>query len=162
MAEWLSTIEDAIQREGRMEALLLRGSRSFRSIVHRSQVRRMARENRDHSRILRRHLRELLGGPKGPGRTPRRIQPLGLMKPTEALEEALSFKTELADFYESCVETIEDRYLRIFVQILIRCEREDRKLLLAMIEAEEQGLVPVGADEYEADQEEAGNRTEAA
>ena len=84
------------------------------------------------------------------------------MKPMEALDEALSYKTELADFYEEFVETIEDRYLRIFVQILIRCEREDRKLLLAMIEAEEQGLVPVGADEFEADQEDEKGRTEAA
>ena len=163
MSEWLNTIEDAIEREGRMEALLLRGSRSFRSIVHRSQVRRMARENRDHSRILRRHLRELLGGPRGPGRTPRRIQPLGLMKPSEALEDALAYKTELANFYEEFVETIEDRYLRIFVQILVRCEREDRTLLLSMIEAEEHGLVPVGADEFEADKEdENARRTEAA
>jgi len=163
MPDYLNTIEEAIQREGRMEALLLRGSRSFRSIVHRSQVRRMARENRDHSRILRRHLRELQGGPKGPGRTPRRIQPLGLMKPTEALEEALAYQTELADFYDEFKEKIEDRYLRIFVQILVRCEREDRNLLEAMIEAEEQGLVPIGADEYEADKEaQAADRTEAA
>ena len=161
MLDWMSTIEDAIDREGRMEALLLRGSRSFRSIVHRSQVRRMARENRDHSRILRRHLREIMGGPKGPGRTPRRIQPLGLMRPVEALEQALEYQTELAEYYESFVETIEDRYLRIFVQILARCEREDRRLLQSMIEAEEQGLVPVGADEFEADRED-DERTEAA
>ena len=153
MDDPLRTIEDAIGREGRMEALLLRGARSFSSTVHRSQVRRMARENRDHSRILRRHLRELRGGPKGPGRTPRRVLPLGPMRPPEALEEALSFKTELAGYYEDITGGIEDRYLRKFVEILARCEREDRKLLESMIEAEENNLVPVGADEYEADQE---------
>jgi hypothetical protein len=153
MNDPLNTIEEAIAREARMEALLLRGARSFTSTVHRSQVRRMARENRDHSRILRRHLRELRGGPRGPGRTPRRVLPLGPMRPPEALEEALSFKTDLAGYYEDILGGIEDRYLQKFVEILARCEREDRKLLETMIEAEEQNLVPVGADEYEADME---------
>ena len=163
MDEALTTIEEAIGRESRMEALLLRGARTFESTVHRSQVRRMARENRDHSRILRRHLRELRGGPKGPGRTPRRVLPLGPMRPPEALEEALSFKTHLADYYEEITGGIEDRYLRKFVEILARCEREDRRLLLTMIEAEDHDLVPIGADEYEADREmERRDSTEAA
>jgi rubrerythrin len=153
MDDPLKTIEEAIGREARMEALLLRGARSFTSTVHRSQVRRMARENRDHSRILRRHLRELRGGPKGPGRTPRRVLPLGPMRPPEALEEALSYKTILASYYEEIQGGLEDRYLRKFVEILARCEREDRRLLLAMIDAEERNEVPIGADEYEADQE---------
>ena len=153
MDDPLNTVEDAIVREARMEALLLRGARTFGSTVHRSQVRRMARENRDHSRILRRHLRELRGGPKGPGRTPRRVLPLGPMRPPEALEEALSYKVALAGYYDEIRNSIEDRYLRKFVEILSRCEREDRRLLVSMIEAEDQNLVPVGADEYEADQE---------
>ena len=153
MDDPLRPIEDAILREARMEALLLRGARSFQSTVHRSQVRRMARENRDHSRILRRHVRELRGGPRGPGRTPRRVLPLGPMRPPEALEKALGYKSALAGYYEEITGGIEDRYLRKFVEIVARCEREDRKLLESMIDAEEQNLLPIGADEYEADQE---------
>jgi hypothetical protein len=153
MRERLEKLEQSIKDELRMEALLLRGSRAFSATVHQAKARRMGRENRDHARILRRHLRELDGGPIGPGRMSRRVMPLGKTSPTEALTEALTLEDNLADCHEENVLRIEDPYLKLFVGILGTSAREDRRILTAMIEAEETGQVPVGADEYEADLE---------
>ena len=153
MRERLEKIEQSIKDELRMEALLLRGSRAFLATVHQAKARRMGRENRDHARILRRHLRELDGGPVGPGRMSRRVMPLGKTTPAEALTEAMTLEERLAARHEENSQAIQDPYLKLFVGILGTSAREDRRVLTAMIEAEESGQVPVGADEYEADLE---------
>ncbi len=75
------------------------------------------------------------------------------MKPEAALDAALDAKREMSAYYIEIAVTVEDRFLRKFVDILGRCEIEGRELLYAMRGAEERGHVPLGADEFEADLE---------
>lgn len=73
--------------------------------------------------------------------------PLGKTPPDEALSEALAQGDRLADAHETNGRLIRDPYLKIFVGILGNSAREDRRLLSAMIEAEEKGQIQLGADE---------------
>ena len=103
-------------------------------------LHRMALEDRDHGRILRRH-RADLDDPANPEPIVRRMLPThieirGEMGYYRAVLTAVQMKAEAAEYYRKLAPAAENRYIRTFLQILANREEEQRDILADMLDAQ--------------------------
>jgi rubrerythrin len=139
--ELSEAIDRAIAEEERMERWLEYVSRRVEAPWVKSFLHRMALEDRDHGRILRRHRNDLevLPPPAGNGRRPplpTHIEIRGEMGYYRALLTAVQMKAEAAEYYRKLAPAAENRYLRTFLQILANREEEQRDLLADLLDAQ--------------------------
>jgi len=129
----VESIRTAIEDERRLEALVDRAARPPLRTTEAALLRDKARDVRDQARILLRHLRDLTEGirPGHPGRFPRRTVPLGKTEPMATIREAPSVILGLIARYRDLLRTVDDRYLRAYLRVLI----ENRLDLSVYIEA---------------------------
>ena len=133
-------IDRAIASEERMERWLEFVSRRVEAPSVKSFLHRMALEDRDHGRILRRH-RADLSAPvelllaKKPV-LPTHIEIRGEMGYYRALLTAVQMKAEAAEYYRKLAPVAENRYIRTFLQILANREEEQRDILADMLDAQ--------------------------
>jgi rubrerythrin len=123
-----------------MERWLEYVSRRVEAPSVKSFLHRMALEDRDHGRILRRHRSDLEvpGCDTAPRRPslPTHIEIRGEMGYYRALLTAVQMKAEAAEYYRKLAPSAENRYLRTFLQILANREEEQRDLLADMLDAQ--------------------------
>lgn len=135
-----TAIDRAIAEEERMERWLEYVSRRVEAPSVKSFLHRMALEDRDHGRILRRHRNDLEvpGCEVAPRRPslPTHIEIRGEMGYYRALLTAVQMKAEAAEYYRKLAPSAENRYLRTFLQILANREEEQRDLLADMLDAQ--------------------------
>ena len=135
-----TAIDRAIAEEERMERWLEYVSRRVEAAAVKSFLHRMALEDRDHGRILRRHRNDLEApapvlSTKRPS-LPTHIEIRGEMGYYRALLTAVQMKAEAAEYYRKLVPAAENRYLRTFLQILANREEEQRDLLADLLDAQ--------------------------
>lgn len=135
-----TAIDRAIAEEERMERWLEYVSRRVEAPSVKSFLHRMALEDRDHGRILRRHRSDLEvpsceAAPRRPS-LPTHIEIRGEMGYYRALLTAVQMKAEAAEYYRKLAPSAENRYLRTFLQILANREEEQRDLLADMLDAQ--------------------------
>ena len=135
-----TAIDRAIAEEERMERWLEYVSRRVEAPSVKSFLHRMALEDRDHGRILRRHRNDLEvpgceAAPRRPN-LPTHIEIRGEMGYYRALLTAVQMKAEAAEYYRKLAPSAENRYLRTFLQILANREEEQRDLLADMLDAQ--------------------------
>ena len=133
-------IDRAIAEEERMERWLEYVSRRVEAQPVKSFLHRMALEDRDHGRILRRHRLDLdtplpETRPERPA-LPTHIEIRGEMGYYRALLTAVQMKAEAAEYYRKLAPSAENRYLRTFLQILANREEEQRDLLADLLDAQ--------------------------
>jgi len=135
-----TAIDRAIAEEERMERWLEYVSRRVEAPSVKSFLHRMALEDRDHGRILRRHRNDLeVPGCEAALRRPNlptHIEIRGEMGYYRALLTAVQMKAEAAEYYRKLAPSAENRYLRTFLQILANREEEQRDLLADMLDAQ--------------------------
>ncbi|MDH3592058.1 MAG: ferritin family protein [Planctomycetota bacterium] len=135
-------LDRAIAEEERMERWLEYVSRRVEAQPVKSFLHRMALEDRDHGRILRRHRADLEDGPSdialGAKRPPlpTHIEIRGEMGYYRALLTAVQMKAEAAEYYRKLAPAADNRYLRTFLQILANREEEQRDVLADMLDAQ--------------------------
>jgi len=137
----LSTaIDRAIAAEERMERWLEYVSRRVEAPSVKSFLHRMALEDRDHGRILRRHRADLDAPMEPPANRkpplPTHIEIRGEMGYYRAMLTAVQMKAESAECYRKLAPTAENRYIRTFLQILANREEEQRDILADMLDAQ--------------------------
>jgi len=135
-----SAIDRAIAEEERIERWLEYVSRRVEAAPVKSFLHRMALEDRDHGRILRRHRNDLdapeaVIQPRRPN-LPTHIEIRGEMGYYRALLTAVQMKSEAAEYYRKLAPAAENRYLRTFLQILANREEEQRDLLADLLDAQ--------------------------
>jgi len=135
-----TALDRAISEEERMERWLEYVSRRVEAQPVKSFLHRMALEDRDHGRILRRHRNDLEGPPlprthKKPA-LPTHIEIRGEMGYYRALLTAVQMKAEAAEFYRKLAPAADNRYLRTFLQILANREEEQRDILADLLDAQ--------------------------
>jgi len=135
-----TALDISIAEEERLERWLEYVSRRVEAPSVKSFLHRMALEDRDHGRILRRHRNDLNApDPVGPARRPSlptHIEIRGEMGYYRALLTAIQMKAEAAEYYRKLAPTAENRYLRTFLQILANREEEQRDLLADVLDAQ--------------------------
>ena len=132
-------LDRCIQEEERMERWLEYVSRRVEAPSVKSFLHRMALEDRDHGRILRRHRNDLDGLPGVPAKRPSlptHIEIRGEMGYYRALLTAVQMKAEAAEYYRKLAPAADNRYLRTFLQILANREEEQRDVLADMLDAQ--------------------------
>ncbi|MGQ0614511.1 MAG: ferritin family protein [Planctomycetaceae bacterium] len=133
-------LERAIAEEERLERWLEFVSRRVESMPVKGFLHRMALEDRDHGRILRRHradLEEALDTfPARRAPLPTHMEIRGEMGYYRALLTAVQMKSEAAEFYRKLAPAAESRYIRTFLQILANREEEQRDLLADLLDAQ--------------------------
>jgi len=134
-------LDRAIAEEERLERWLEFVSRRVEAPMVKSFLHRMALEDRDHGRILRRHRADLdaeidppIAGHKPS--LPTHIEIRGEMGYYRALLIAIQMKAEAAEFYRKLAPVSESRYIRTFLQILAAREEEQRDILADMLDAQ--------------------------
>ena len=135
-----AALDRAIAEEERLERWLEYVSRRVEAPSVKAFLHRMALEDRDHGRILRRHRNDLdtLIPPavsKRPG-LPTHIEIRGEMGYYRAVLTAVQMKAEAAEYYRKLAPTAENRYIRTFLQILANREEEQRDILADMLDAQ--------------------------
>jgi len=135
-----AALDRAIAEEERLERWLEYVSRRVEAPSVKAFLHRMALEDRDHGRILRRHRNDLdtLLPPvvsKRPG-LPTHIEIRGEMGYYRAVLTAVQMKAEAAEYYRKLAPTAENRYIRTFLQILANREEEQRDILADMLDAQ--------------------------
>jgi len=134
-----AALDRTIAEEERMERWLEYVSRRVEAPSVKSFLHRMALEDRDHGRILRRHRADIgtpqAATPKRPN-LPTHIEIRGEMGYYRALLTAVQMKAEAAEYYRKLAPAAENRYLRTFLQILANREEEQRDLLADMLDAQ--------------------------
>ena len=133
-------LDRAIAEEERLERWLEFISRRVEAPVVKAFLHRMALEDRDHGRILRRH-RADLEDPINPEPIIRRSLPThievrGEMGYYRAVLTAIQMKSESAEYYRKLAPAAENRYIRTFLQILANREEEQRDILADMLDAQ--------------------------
>jgi rubrerythrin len=137
-----SALDRTIAEEERMERWLEYVSRRVEAPQVKSFLHRMALEDRDHGRILRRHRNDLeLSEPVRESMTkrpslPTHIEIRGEMGYYRALLTAVQMKAEAAEYYRKLAPAAENRYLRTFLQILANREEEQRDILADLLDAQ--------------------------
>ncbi|MFI5402279.1 MAG: hypothetical protein ACHQ1G_05030 [Planctomycetota bacterium] len=137
-----TAIDRAISEEERMERWLEYVSRRVEAPWVKNFLHRMALEDRDHGRILRRHRNDLEALPPVPvvpvrrPSLPTHIEIRGEMGYYRALLTAVQMKAEAAEYYRKLAPAAENRYLRTFLQILANREEEQRDLLADLLDAQ--------------------------
>ncbi len=135
-------LDRAISEEERLERWLEYVSRRVEAPSVKSFLHRMALEDRDHGRILRRHRIDLdieAPMPAAPARRPSlptHIEIRNEMGYYRALLTAVQMKAEAAEYYRKLAPTAENRYIRTFLQILANREEEQRDLLADLLDAQ--------------------------
>jgi rubrerythrin len=143
-SELAAALERAIGEEERLERWLEFVSRRVESASVKSFLHRMALEDRDHGRILRRHradLKALLADetPRVPPRRPAlptHIEIRNELGYYRALLTAIQMKSEASEYYRKLAPCSDSRYIRTFLQILASREEEQRDLLADLIDAQ--------------------------
>jgi rubrerythrin len=135
-----AAIDRAIASEERIERWLEFVSRRVEAPSVKSFLHRMALEDRDHGRILRRHRADLnapaeVTSNRRPG-LPTHIEIRGEMGYYRALLTAVQMKAEAAEYYRKLAPTAENRYIRTFLQILANREEEQRDVLADLLDAQ--------------------------
>jgi len=135
-----TAIDTAILAEERMERWLEYVSRRVEAPPVKNFLHRMALEDRDHGRILRRH-RNDLEAPEAAILNrkpvlPTHIEIRGEMGYYRALLTAVQMKAEAAEYYRKLAPVAENRYIRTFLQILANREEEQRDVLADMLDAQ--------------------------
>jgi rubrerythrin len=138
-----AALDRAICEEERLERWLEYVSRRVESPSVKSFLHRMALEDRDHGRILRRHRNDLEAPGVAPTAPATRRAPLpthieirGEMGYYRALLTAVQMKAEAAEYYRKLGPAAENRYIRTFLQILANREEEQRDLLADLLDAQ--------------------------
>jgi len=142
-SELSSALERAIAEEERLERWLEFVSRRVEAMPVKSFLHRMALEDRDHGRILRRHRADLRALAEVETRAPVRRPPLpthieirGEMGYYRALLTAIQMKSEASEYYRKLAPAADNRYIRTFLQILAAREEEQRDLLADLLDAQ--------------------------
>ncbi|MGH7162496.1 MAG: ferritin family protein, partial [Planctomycetota bacterium] len=133
-------LERAIAEEERLERWLEFVSRRVEAQAVKGFLHRMALEDRDHGRILRRHRADLKSlndrlPPRRPN-LPTHIEIRGEMGYYRALLTAIQMKSEAAEYYRKLAPSSDNRYIRTFLQILAAREEEQRDLLADLLDAQ--------------------------
>jgi rubrerythrin len=134
-----AAIDRAIASEERIERWLEYVSRRVEAPSVKSFLHRMALEDRDHGRILRRHRNDLEAPAPAPTKKPAlptHIEIRGEMGYYRALLTAVQMKAEAAEYYRKLAPTAENRYIRTFLQILANREEEQRDILADILDAQ--------------------------
>jgi rubrerythrin len=135
-----AAIDRAIASEERIERWLEFVSRRVEAPSVKSFLHRMALEDRDHGRILRRHRADLNAPaeftPNRRASLPTHIEIRGEMGYYRALLTAVQMKAEAAEYYRKLAPTAENRYIRTFLQILANREEEQRDVLADLLDAQ--------------------------
>ncbi|MHC4954149.1 MAG: ferritin family protein [Planctomycetota bacterium] len=135
-----TALDLAIAEEERLERWLEFISRRVEAPVVKSFLHRMALEDRDHGRILRRHRADLdtmVEITQFTRRTlPTHIEIRGEMGYYRAVLTAVQMKAEAAEYYRKLAPAAENRYIRTFLQILANREEEQRDILADMLDAQ--------------------------
>ena len=135
-----SALDLAIAEEERLERWLEFISRRVEAQVVKSFLHRMALEDRDHGRILRRHRADLDTNADVAEITrrslPTHIEIRGEMGYYRAVLTAVQMKAEAAEYYRKLAPAAENRYIRTFLQILANREEEQRDILAEMLDAQ--------------------------
>ena len=135
-----AALDLAIAEEERLERWLEFISRRVEAPVVKNFLHRMALEDRDHGRILRRHRADLdttvdiATSPRRP--LPTHIEIRGEMGYYRAVLTAVQMKSESAEYYRKLAPAAENRYIRTFLQILANREEEQRDILADMLDAQ--------------------------
>ena len=135
-----TALDRAIAEEERLERWLEFVSRRVEAPMVKGFLHRMALEDRDHGRILRRHRLDLEefpppAAPRQPN-LPTHIEIRGEMGYYRALLIAIQMKSEAAEFYRKLSPVSESRYIRTFLQILAAREEEQRDILADLLDAQ--------------------------
>ncbi len=135
-----TALDRAIAEEERLERWLEFVSRRVEAPMVKGFLHRMALEDRDHGRILRRHRADLdedmdPAAPRNPN-LPTHIEIRGEMGYYRALLIAIQMKSEAAEFYRKLSPVSESRYIRTFLQILAAREEEQRDILADLLDAQ--------------------------
>ncbi|MFQ5845294.1 MAG: hypothetical protein ACE5JG_09945 [Planctomycetota bacterium] len=134
-----SALDQAIAEEERLERWLEFISRRVEAADVKAFLHRMALEDRDHGRILRRHRADLperdLDAARRPG-LPTHIEIHSEMGYYRAVLVAIQLKAEAAEYYRKLAPSAESRYLRTFLQILAAREEEQRDVLADLIDGQ--------------------------
>ncbi|MHC4339794.1 MAG: ferritin family protein [Planctomycetota bacterium] len=135
-----AAIDRAIASEERIERWLEFVSRRVEAPSVKSFLHRMALEDRDHGRILRRHRADLNAPDEATSNRrallPTHIEIRGEMGYYRALLTAVQMKAEAAEYYRKLAPTAENRYIRTFLQILANREEEQRDVLADLLDAQ--------------------------
>ena len=135
-----SALDLAIAEEERLERWLEFISRRVEAPVVKSFLHRMALEDRDHGRILRRHRADLETNADvaeiDRRALPTHIEIRGEMGYYRAVLTAVQMKAEAAEYYRKLAPAAENRYIRTFLQILANREEEQRDILAEMLDAQ--------------------------
>lgn len=136
-----TALDRAIADEERMERWLEYVSRRVEAAPVKSFLHRMALEDRDHGRILRRHRNDLDTAlfdvaPSRKAQLPTHIEIRGEMGYYRAMLTAVQMKAEAAEYYRKLAPAADNRYLRTFLQILANREEEQRDVLADMLDAQ--------------------------
>jgi rubrerythrin len=135
-----SALDQAIAEEERLERWLEFISRRVEAADVKAFLHRMALEDRDHGRILRRHRADLpLPRDEEAARRPALptyIEIQSEMGYYRAVLVAIQLKAEAAEYYRKLAPSAESRYLRTFLQILAAREEEQRDVLADLIDAQ--------------------------
>ena len=135
-----SALDLAIAEEERLERWLEFISRRVEAQVVKSFLHRMALEDRDHGRILRRHRADLDTNADvaeiNRRSLPTHIEIRGEMGYYRAVLTAVQMKAEAAEYYRKLAPAAENRYIRTFLQILANREEEQRDILAEMLDAQ--------------------------
>jgi len=135
-----SALDRAISEEERMERWLEYVSRRVEAPPVKSFLHRMALEDRDHGRILRRHRNDLdtaiFAPPARRDVLPAHIEIRGEMGYYRAMLIAVQMKAEAAEYYRKLAPAADSRYLRTFLQILANREEEQRDILADILDAQ--------------------------
>ena len=138
--ELAPALDRAIAEEERLERWLEYVSRRVEAPSVKSFLHRMALEDRDHGRILRRHRNDLEDAPEpipaGRPALPSHVEIRGELGYYRALLTAVQMKAEAAEYYRKLAPTAENRYIRTFLQILAHREEEQRDILADMLDAQ--------------------------
>ena len=138
--ELAPALDRAIAEEERLERWLEYVSRRVEAPSVKSFLHRMALEDRDHGRILRRHRNDLEDAPEpvpaGRPALPTHVEIRGELGYYRALLTAVQMKAEAAEYYRKLAPTAENRYIRTFLQILAHREEEQRDILADMLDAQ--------------------------
>lgn len=140
VGELASALERAIAEEERLERWLEYVSRRVEAMPVKSFLHRMALEDRDHGRILRRHRADLniLNDKVLPRRPslPTHIEVRGEMGYYRAILTAIQMKSEAGEYYRKLAPAADNRYIRTFLQILASREEEQRDILADLLDAQ--------------------------
>lgn len=136
-----TALDRAIAEEERMERWLEYVSRRVEAAPVKAFLHRMALEDRDHGRILRRHRNDLDTAlfdiaPARRSQLPSHIEIRGEMGYYRAMLTAVQMKAEAAEYYRKLAPAADNRYLRTFLQILANREEEQRDVLADLLDAQ--------------------------